>query len=529
MIQEPGRYARQISYADKLTLAACSLLDIWFLNLSEMQVDVPFLRSNWGLCVGEKVVPLFSDSLYLIVASSTPWDDRLVRRIRRKTRMQVETVGASTLFIDRIFASVGKPVSDLFSEGIEEDSDNFTLLTGWDSSKSPIQMARDIIRTAHQQGASDIHLEPWSDRLVIRFRIHGRLETMPPLSKREGDELIRTFKQMGNLPVSEVQSCSSSRISCNVSDNKTIDLRLEKQPVINGEQIVCRVLDDTLIRKSAGKLPFSNPRDVSLVKSVLNKSSGMFVTTGPTGSGKTTTNYLCIASLDREGRKIITAEDPIEYVMEGVQQVQINPEHGDRTFANVLRSNLRCDPEVLIVGEIRDEVTAEISSRSVQTGHLVMATLHTNDAIGVIPRLMGLGISPALVSQILSVVVSQRLCCKLCDNCKTPVQPTPEILEHYDFYQMEQPEVIYEISGCKECKHTGTVGLFPIFEILHMTKHLRALIGSPFDEMAFREAWVKQGGRTLATDGLERVKEGITPYEEVAKYDEDFIPGLTAT
>lgn len=511
------------SVEDTIARIACSFTGHFFLEIMDLNVDAESLHEHFELCSGERFVPISKSGIAMVIATTRPWDERHLRNIRSKTKCQIEPIGAPSIAIDRIFADfrtqpkVSPPVS------IEPESE-FQIVTRWPIHLRPAKLARTIIESAFRQDSSDIHLEPWEDRLVVRFRIHGTMETMPPLPFRIGDEVIQAFKSMANLPVGEVQKCSGGRIDISFSKNEQIGLRLEKQPVIRGEAIVCRLLDDRFILSQKGALPF-DPKGNRLIGNVLSKSSGMFIVTGPTGSGKTTTNYLCIASMDRDGKKIISVEDPVEYVMPGVQQVSVaDTDSGiSRSFSDVLRSSLRCDPDILIVGEIRDSTTADISARAVQTGHLVMATLHTEDSIGVIPRLMGLGVHPSLISQILSVVVSQRLCYRLCDNCKSPVTPSDSILRHYDFYGMEHPEVVYERMGCKECKGSGTVGRFPIFEILHLNRDLRSLIREPFNRIEFREKWLAGGGASLTADGLERVSEGLTTYAQVAAYDEDFI------
>jgi len=388
-----------------------------------------------------------------------------------------------------------------------------------------------MLRHAVEAKASDIHIEPGKKELRVRFRVNGILQANLLLPLKIHPAVVARVKILSSLKIDETRVPQDGRFSAKVGD-KSIDFRVSTFPTVLGEKVVMRVLDSTDGVKKFENLGLEK-RNLSVVEAATKKPYGMILATGPTGSGKTTTLYAILNLLNKEGVNIITLEDPVEYFIEGVNQSQIKPEIG-YTFANGLRHILRQDPNVIMVGEIRDEETAALATQAALTGHIVLSTLHTNNALGVIPRLLDLKVAPFLIPSAVSVCLAQRLVRKLCPDCKKKVVPDSKIKEMImheletlpaefkkDANLPKESEImIFEPGECKKCK-TGYTGRIALFEILEMTKELGEIVLKEPDEIKIQAEAKRQGMITMKQDGILKALAGITSIEEVLRVAEN--------
>jgi type IV pilus assembly protein PilB len=385
-----------------------------------------------------------------------------------------------------------------------------------------------VLRHAVDGNASDIHIEPTRDKVRIRFRLDGIMHSSLFLPLNILPAVVTRIKILSTLKIDEARLPQDGRFSA-VIDNKEIDFRVSTLPTVLGEKVVIRILDSSS-RKVDFKALGITGRNLEAIKRCLGKSYGMFLATGPTGSGKTTTIYALLQILNKEDVNVVTLEDPAEYYMEGVNQSQVNPEIGF-TFANGLRSIVRQDPDIIMVGEIRDDETASLAIHATLTGHIVLSTLHTSNAAGVIPRLIDMGIKSFLLPPTLSMALAQRLLRKFCPHCRKKIKPAEEIkkailkeLKDVCFEKDKKPDdsfSIYEPVGCKRCDNTGYMGRIGVYEVLEMTKELAELILKDPSEVQILEEAKRQGMITMKQDGMLKVLEGLTSFEEVIRVAEE--------
>jgi type IV pilus assembly protein PilB len=376
-----------------------------------------------------------------------------------------------------------------------------------------VKLVNQIVAQAVEQGASDIHLAPDGRELRVRFRVDGVLHDATTVPRRMAGGAISRVKIMAEMNIAERRMPQDGRVGLTV-DGRHIDLRVVTLPSVHGEAIVMRVLDKESVVTSLDKLGFSDT-DRKRFEHACHETHGAVLVTGPTGSGKSTTLYAALQMLNTPEKNIITVEDPVEYEMEGLTQLQVAPKFG-LTFAAGLRSMVRADPDVIMVGEIRDAETARIAIESALTGHLVLSTLHTNDAPSAITRLIEMGIEPFLVSSALDCVVAQRLARMLCPNCKRRTIVSADVLRENGYKALVDLEA-YEPVGCRRCAGSGYRGRLGLYEVMSVTSEVRslALERRPSEEM--REVAVRQGMRRLRDDGLEKVKQGRTSIAEIAR------------
>jgi type IV pilus assembly protein PilB len=372
-----------------------------------------------------------------------------------------------------------------------------------------------VLTEAIRKKVSDIHIEPYEKTFRVRFRVDGSLvqTTQPPPGAAAA--VVSRIKIMAKLDIAEKRRPQDGRIKVRMSKGSEIDFRVSVLPTLWGEKIVMRLLDQTNLQLDMTKLGFE-PEDLGIFKEVLNLPQGMLLITGPTGSGKTTTIYSALAELNKPDVNICTAEDPVEFNLEGINQVQMNSEI-DLTFASALRSFLRQDPDIVMVGEIRDLETAEISFKAASTGHLVVSTLHTNDAPATVSRLTEMGIAPYVVTSTLSLIVAQRLVGKICENCKTRVDVKPQVLLDLgiDEASLGDYSEIFHGKGCGNCNNTGIKGRIAIFEIMKMTDRIREIILDGGNALELRKMAKLEGLRTLRRSALLMLKRGQTSIAEV--------------
>jgi type IV pilus assembly protein PilB len=373
-----------------------------------------------------------------------------------------------------------------------------------------------VIMQAVQDRASDIHFEPFETEFRIRYRVDGALYEMSPPPKHLAIPVVSRIKVMSNLNISERRIPQDGRIAYNLG-NKQIDLRVSTLPTQFGESVVLRVLDRGSVNLELESLGF--PKYVyEFVNEVITRPNGIFVITGPTGCGKTTTLYSCLRRVNTIDSKLLTAEDPVEFDIEGIMQVAIN-EGAGMTFNKALRSFLRQDPDIIMVGEMRDLETAQISIQASLTGHLVLSSLHTNDSPGAVTRLVDMGVEPFLISSTLMGVLGQRLVRTVCKNCRTPFEPTEAQLSLLNLSPHDLGDkVFYYGRGCSNCNDTGYRGRKGIYELLIVNDPIRTLINERAPTVVMRQKAVELGMVTLREDGLRGIFEGDTTIEEVVKY-----------
>ncbi len=400
--------------------------------------------------------------------------------------------------------------SDIISE-IEETSD---LLD--DTSEAPIiKLVNHIISQSIKARASDIHIEPYQHSFTVRYRVDGILYDLLTPPKWIQPALISRIKVMAKMNIAEKRLPQDGRFEVKVGD-QNIDLRVSTIPTAFGERVVLRLLNKSGSLLELKDLGF-NPARLKLIKQLVASPNGIILVTGPTGSGKTTTLYAILQTINKPNINIITIEDPVEYQIKGISQIQVNPKI-DLTFARGLRSIVRQDPDVILIGEIRDQETAGIAVQSALTGHLVFSTLHTNDSASAITRLVDMGVEPFLISSSVLAVAAQRLVRVLCDNCKKTYQPSTIYLKSIgvspDHFNENQ---IYKAVGCEKCITTGYKGRLGIFEIMVLNEHLKGLILETFDSNRIKNEAAKQKMISLRQDGIEKVLEGTTTMEEVLR------------
>ncbi len=377
--------------------------------------------------------------------------------------------------------------------------------------QSAVQIVDNLVHTAIDQTASDIHLQPNKDALRVRFRLDGVLHDQEPIHKSIMLQIISRLKVLASMNIAEKRIPQDGKFHIDYK-NKPIDLRVSTFPSLYGEKVVIRILDRTTHTMALDQLGLNNDMGALFTK-LINRPSGFLLVTGPTGSGKTTTLYAALSVLNNAEKNIVTLEDPVEYNLDGITQGYINPGAGF-TFERGIRSLLRQDPDILMVGEIRDKQTARIAIEAALTGHLVLSTLHTNDATSAIMRLMDRGGGPYLINASLTGVLAQRLVRKICATCKKQKNASPFEKELCAQLHINAKKLYHGV-GCDTCKNRGYKGRVGIFELLHMTNKLRSLIISQpvFDDIYTRAH--KDGMRTLKQDGAQKVEEGIITLEEL--------------
>lgn len=461
------------------------------------------------------LIPIKKEGEKLFVAMADPMDFMVIDDLRLTTGFQIERVISAK---DDIIRAQNKyyDVDDSMNELLELLPQG-TALT--DESRiteddSPIvKLVNQIIQQAIQQKASDIHFDPHETKLLVRYRIDGLLKTERSLPKHMQNMLTARIKIMANLNITENRLPQDGRIKLNL-EMHPVDLRVSTLPAIFGEKIVLRILDLGSTLNNLDNLGF-NKLNYKRFTTLIKQPNGIILITGPTGSGKSSTLYAALNRLNSEEVNIVTVEDPVEYQLEGINQIQVNTAVG-LTFASGLRSILRQDPDVVMVGEIRDTETAEIAVRASLTGHLVLSTLHTNDSIGTIARLTDMGVEPFLVAASLSGIVAQRLVRKVCRDCKQTFKVTEREKEIF-LKRGIKIEAISRGKGCGMCNMTGYKGRIAIHEILVVDEHIRQMIMNNKPILEIRDYAMKNGTIFLIDDGLLKVKQGLTTTEEVLR------------
>ncbi|MEY4386470.1 MAG: hypothetical protein RLY20_1753 [Verrucomicrobiota bacterium] len=477
-------------------------------------------------------LPVEDTGSYVKVAFVDPFNPQRIDEagfvMKRDVQLVIAEPGEIRKAIDKYYADEGGGnFADLLKEiGADEEiaqevkqveeQDDETVMAQLADAAPIVKFVNMVLFQAVKDRASDIHFEPFETEFRIRYRVDGALYEMSPPPKHLSLPVISRIKVMANLNISERRLPQDGRINM-MMGSKSIDLRVSCLPTQFGESVVLRVLDRSAVNLELESLGF--PKEVhEYVTDVIQRPNGIFVVTGPTGSGKTTTLYSCLRRVNAIDSKLLTAEDPVEYDLEGVMQVAVNDALG-MTFGKALRSFLRQDPDIIMVGEMRDVETAQIAIQASLTGHFVLSTLHTNDAPGAVTRLIDMGVEPFLISSTLMAVLGQRLVRKVCANCRTPFEPTDAQLAMLNLSPHDLGDkLFYYGRGCSTCNDTGYKGRKGIYELLVISDAVRNLINERAPTVVMRQKAIELGMVTLREDGLRSIFEGSTSIEEVVKY-----------
>jgi type IV pilus assembly protein PilB len=477
-----------------LGIETCDLLKLTISPVLLQKIPESFARIN-------KVIPIEETNSMLKVACPQPWDYSLRQQIAMLAGMQVQLLYSS---IEDVAWMLDKHYQRSFQvKVLRQGSDGYV-----------IKLVNDLFYEAIHYGASDIHIEPYARDVVVRFRQDGVLREVKKFQPqaRIAPELLSRIKVMASLDIAEKRRPQDGRIHIDVG-GRTVDVRISILPVQYGQKAVMRILDRTSVELDLLKLGLAG-RNLTLLRKHANRPWGMVLITGPTGSGKTTTLYSIIKEIQSAKLNISTVEDPIEYKMDRINQTAVKHDIG-LDFAAALRSLLRQDPDVIMVGEIRDKETADLAVRASLTGHLVFSTLHTNDAPTAVTRLADMGIEPFLVANSLSLVVAQRLVRKSCPHCLEQYQPAPE---HLELAGEQYKNIIWKKGkGCFRCADTGFQGRIGLFEMMEMSEAMRDLAHHSLDTGKIRKLAQQEGMQTLRQDGWDKAKSGLTTIDEVLR------------
>lgn len=471
------------------------------------------------------VVPIRANETTVDLLAKDPFNNNIIDDLTFSLNKDINIVVTDPDYIDGLVTSTygaeDASIDDLLAEIREGEFEEEADLSEGDllsqASETPIiRFVNLVLQQAIKDKASDIHFEPFEDQFRIRYRIDGALYEMAPPPRNLAVPVISRVKVLSNLNIAERRIPQDGRIKMTIA-GRPVDLRVSTLPTQFGESVVLRVLDKSVVNLDLENL--SMPEDVmENIRALVKRPNGIFIVTGPTGSGKTTTLYSGLREVNKPEIKILTAEDPVEYEIDGIMQVAINHQVG-LTFAKALRSFLRQDPDKIMVGEIRDLETAQIAVQASLTGHVVLSTLHTNDAPGAITRLIDMGLEPYLISASLEGVLGQRLVRAICPTCRTAYEPDQEIIELLEVDPLEIADrQFYYGKGCAECNSTGYRGRQGLFELLMLNDAIRDLITNNAPTLVLRQKALEQGMRTLRDDGLRAIFDGLTTIEEVLKY-----------
>jgi type IV pilus assembly protein PilB len=519
---------------DKLLSFLSRQYSVPSVTLSHLDIDPEVLKLVPAqLAERLHVLPVKRSGNVLTLAMADPTNVLALDDVAFFTNLQIQPVVASEVAIrqatERAYGDQGSSMADMMSE-LEEAESDVEVVEGQDESvgktdvfelkesadEAPVvRLMNMILVDAIRRGASDIHLEPYEKLFRVRFRIDGVLHEIMGPPKRLEAALTSRVKIMANLDIAERRLPQDGRIKLRYHQRE-IDFRVSTLPTIFGEKTVMRILDKESLQLDLTKLGF-DPWSLEQFSRVITSPHGMIMITGPTGSGKTTTLYSAINTINSPDINIMTAEDPVEYNLKGVNQLQVNDEIG-RTFAGALRSFLRQDPDVILVGETRDLETAQIGIRAALTGHLVLTTIHTNDCPSTVARLLDMGIPPFLVSSALLLILAQRLARKVCSDCKESYEADEESLTPYGHVPEGFGKVsFYRGKGCQNCNFSGMKGRVAIYEVMPVSQEIRDLILRNASTAEIREVARAQGMRSLRQNGLQKVLEGTTTVEEVLR------------
>jgi len=455
-----------------------------------------------------------------------PRDEAALAAIRQLTHQEVRRFGISRADFDRAVEALDA-AADPVAVGDPAPGDNPIPRRpdAWEfRGRAAREVAVEMVAFAFAARASDLLLDEQEEWMDVAVKVGGRKEILPPVDKGSAGILLKAFKEIAGLSTHTVTTWQSGAASLPMGGGRRADLRLEVTPTVHGQSLVARVQDRGLQLRRMEALPFANPAHTRLAEACLGQSQGLIVATGPTGQGKTTTLYSCLGRLDRSSLNIRTLEDPVEFIVPWITQIPVGAGTG-RTFSEGLKSLLRQAPHVILMGEIRDQPVAQACVEAVDTGHLILATLHTRDAIGVVARLLDLGLTGRQVSTSLLLAIGQRLVRRLCPSCRRPVPLSAPQARHFERHGIPVPPLLFEPRGCPACGERGFLGVLPVFELLHpgMNGDLEEMIGlatrEAYREDALRSRWLALGGRPLVREGLELAASGEVTHADIVTHD----------
>ncbi len=486
-----------------------------YVEIESRGVSLKFLKTS-AIC------PISETDSEVQLAMADPQDifapQALSRSFDKPVSVCVASFSQIEKMIERYYESSSSAMSDIV-EAIDEANDlddNVERLIDLASETPVVRLVNVIISRAVEMRASDIHIEPFERKLHVRYRIDGVLKDVDAPPARSTAAVISRLKIMARLDIAERRLPQDGRIQIR-AQGKPIDLRVSTVPTMHGESVVLRILDKEALPLDFDKIGFTSASAKRFI-SALDQPHGILLVTGPTGSGKTTTLYAALNQLNQPQRKILTVEDPVEFQLDGINQIQVKPQI-DLTFAKALRSIVRQDPDVIMIGEMRDVETASIAVQSALTGHLVLSTLHTNDAGSSITRLLDMGIEEYLLTSTVNGILAQRLVRTLCDSCKQPHPATKSIIEKYDSQVLHETANIelFRPIGCTQCATTGYLGRTVIYEYLPIDDLIRGLVLERTDSATLQRAGISAGMITMRENGFEKASRGITALEEVLR------------
>ena len=503
--------------AARLKLPLVKPVDYPEISVTNGGVSARFLKEA-------RVIPLFEDERGLTVAMANPTDDYVLSALRLATGKtivpRVAIPSELEVAFERLYGSGRSAMGQIVdSIGLAEDltdEEQIQHLKDLASEAPVIRLVNLMIARAVESRSSDIHIEPFENRLKVRYRVDGVLREVESPPSRLSAAVISRIKIMAKLNIAERRLPQDGRIQLR-AQGKEIDLRVSTVPTLWGESVVMRILDKASVVLDFPVLGFS-PRTLARFLEILHLPHGIILVTGPTGSGKTTTLYTALQTINTSERKILTVEDPVEYQLEGVNQIQVKPQI-NLTFANALRAIVRQDPDVIMIGEMRDLETAGIAVQSALTGHLVLSTLHTNDAAGSVTRLLDMGVEDYLLTSTINGILAQRLVRLLCTRCRQPYPALPELVEEMRLHRFSDTRdiTLYKPVGCEHCGGSGYRGRAAIMEFLVMSDPLRRLVLKHADAGDLQDAAQQEGMDTMYEDGLRKAVAGLTTVEEVLR------------
>lgn len=529
--EDTAQILLRLKYVDKddILAAKAHIYGFEFRHIKPEQIDrQAFEKLDAGFMAGNRIVPMTIGKNLFTIATAEPENVFAIDEVKVRTGLDVNVIVCSAEDIDNAINVLSGKKADYrveefladiaeveVVEKAQEQTEDLEKMAG----ESPvIKFVNYLISNAIRQGASDIHIEPKGKETKIRYRIDGVLfeEMLPPAQMHAA--IISRLKIMSNLDISERRLPQDGKIAV-VVGGRGIDLRVSSLPTTFGEKVVIRVLDSRSILRGLDNSGMAEAMKTEFIKQI-HRPNGILLVTGPTGSGKSTTLYSSLGLMDGKSLNISTVEDPVEYELQFANQVNVNDRIG-MTFATALRSLLRQDPDIIMVGEIRDCETARIAVQAALTGHLVLSTLHTNDAPGSITRLVNIGVEPYLISASLNAVLAQRLVRKICPNCKERCKPSDNLRRCVATVGVE-PEALYRGKGCDNCRKSGYIGRIGIYELLVIDEEFKAIINENCSLENLKTAFEKTGKGSIYQDGMQKVREGITTIDEVLRVTEAY-------
>ncbi|MFA5933464.1 MAG: ATPase, T2SS/T4P/T4SS family [Microgenomates group bacterium] len=514
---------RDLISDENLGKVIADMIKVPFVKLSERAIPPEILQIiPENMALKQRIIAFETDKTGLKLAMADPSNEDIIQTVSQKAGVSVHPYFATDRDLDKALELYRKSLQKDFDSMIAESISEAKIATTSQAAETPIAKIIDtLIDHAYSQRASDVHIEPKEEGSVVRFRVDGVLHDVLNLPLTLHDKIVSRIKVLSKLRIDEHLSAQDGKMQKKMPD-ETLDIRVSIVPTVNGEKTVMRLLSSK--SRQFGLLDLGmNDKDVAKVKNGFMKPFGMVLSTGPTGCGKTTTIYAVLKIINSREKNIATIEDPVEYEIEGINQIQVNPKT-NLTFAEGLKSIMRQDPDIMFVGEIRDDETAGIAINSAMTGHLVLSTLHTNDAATSLPRFIEMGVEPFLVSSTVNVIIAQRLVRRLCEKCRYSVSADALKLQkeigdvmfakHFD----KKTEVrLYMSKGCPVCHNTGYVGRVGIFEVLEVTDSVKELIVAKADSDVISKKAESEGMTTMMDDGIEKAITGVTSIEEVVR------------